>query len=229
MRPDRLVVALGTATEVGKTWVGARVIAELVANGRQVAARKPAQSFAPGEGPTDAEVLAAATGERPEEVCPRHRSYEVAMAPPMAADALGRPPFTVADLVGELTWPTGVEVGWVETVGGPRSPMASDGDSAALAAALEPDLLVLVADARLGAINAVLLSVAALPAAATAFGPRRPATAFGPRRPVVVLNRDDGSDVCRRNRVWLAAEGIDVVAGPHDLASRILLALPGNR
>ena len=35
---------------------------------------------------------------------------------------LGRPPFTVADLVGELGWPPGVEVGLVETVGGPRSP-----------------------------------------------------------------------------------------------------------
>ncbi len=221
MRPERLVVALGTATEVGKTWVGAKVLGELRRGGVRVAARKPAQSFAPGDGPTDAEVLALATGERPEDVCPLHRSYEVAMAPPMAADVLGRPPFTVTDLVGELTWPARVEVGWVETVGGPRSPIAVDGDSAALAAALNPDLLVLVADARLGAINAVMLAVTAIPAV--------PATAFGPRRPVVVLNRDDGSEVCRRNRAWLAAEGVDLVAGPHDLVGRILLLLPGNR
>lgn len=212
MRPERLVVALGTATEVGKTWVGAEVLGELRRAGVRVAARKPAQSFAPGDGPADGEVLALATGERPEDVCPPHRSYEVPMAPPMAADVLGRPPFTVADLVGELTWPARVEVGWVETVGGPRSPIAVDGDSAALAAALEPDLLVLVADARLGAINAVLLAVAALPLP-----------------PVVVLNRDEGSEVCRRNRVWLAAERVDLVAGPHDLAGRILLLLPGNR
>jgi dethiobiotin synthetase len=210
--PERVVVALGAATEVGKTWVGATVLGELARAGRRVAARKPVQSFAPGEGPTDAEVLAAATGERPEDVCPRHRWYEVPMAPPMAADALGRPPFAVADLVAELSWPPGVDVGWVETVGGPRSPVAADGDSATLAAALGPDLLVLVADARLGAINAVLLSLAALHA-----------------RPVVVLSHDDGSDVCARNRAWLESEGLDVADGPQDVAQRILLALPGNR
>lgn len=208
MRPECLVVAFGTGTEVGKTWVGARVLGGLVRAGRTVAARKPVQSFAPDRGPTDADVLAAATGERAEDVCPPHRWYGVAMAPPMAADVLGRPPFTVADLVAELGWPGGVDVGWVETVGGPRSPIAADGDSAALAAALDPDLLVLVADARLGAINAVLLSVAALPAS-----------------PVVVLNHDDGSDVCARNRAWLDAEGLDVVRGPDEVVARIRRAL----
>ena len=212
MRPEYVVVALGAATEAGKTWVGAAVLGELVAAGRRVAARKPVQSFAPGEGPTDADVLAAATGERPEDVCPSHRWYEVPMAPPMAVETLGRPSFTVADLVAELSWPSGVEVGWVETVGGPRSPVARDGDSAALAAALDAHLLVLVVDGRLGAINAARLSVAALPAP-----------------PVVVLNHDDGSDVFARNRAWLEAEGLDVAGGPHDVANRILLALPGNR
>jgi hypothetical protein len=71
---------------------------------------------------------------------------------------------------------------------------------------------VLDADGRLGAINAVLLSAAALHAP-----------------PVVVLNHDDGSDVWARNRAWLESEGLDVAAGPRDLAERILLALPGNR
>ena len=212
MRPDHLVVVLGTATEVGKTWVGAAVLAELAAAGRRVAARKPVQSFAPGDGPTDAEVLAAVTGERPEDVCPLHRWYEVPMAPPMAADALGRPAFTMFDLVAELGWPDGVDVGWVETVGGPRSPIATGGDSAALAAALAPDLVVLVADGRLGAINAVRLSVAALHAP-----------------PLVVLNHDDGSDVFARNRAWLESDGLDVVGGPRDVARRIRLGLPGNR
>ena len=80
-----------------------------------MAARKPAQSFAPGEGPTDADVLAAATGERAHEVCPPHRWYEVPMAPPMGADVLGRSPFTVAALADELRWPPGVGVGLVES------------------------------------------------------------------------------------------------------------------
>lgn len=205
MRPEQLVVALGTATEVGKTRVGAAVLAELRRRGVAVAARKPVQSLAPADGPADAEVLAAATGEPVGEVCPPHRWYEEAMAPPMAADAMGREPFTVADLVGELRWPDGAVVGWVETVGGPRSPIAADGDSAALAAALAPDLTVLVAHAGLGVINAVRLCVAALD-----------------RPPIVVLNRYDGSDLHLRNRRWLEADGLDVLVAPSDLAVRLV-------
>src|SRR5213076_1746043 len=106
-------------------------------------------------GDTDAGQLGQASGESPQIVCPRHRWYEVAMAPPMAAAALGRPPFTVADLVDELRWPDGVDVGLVETAGGVRSPIADDGDTVDLARALHPDRVVLVADAGLGTINAV--------------------------------------------------------------------------
>lgn len=204
MRPERLVVALGTGTEVGKTWVGAAVLAELRGRGVAVAARKPVQSFAPGDGSTDAHVLAAATGEAVDDVCPRHRWYEAAMAPPMAADALGRAPFTVAELAGELRWPERTAVGWVETIGGPRSPIAADGDSADLAAALAPDATVLVADAGLGAINAVRLCVAAV---------EKPT--------VVVLNRYDNSDLQARNRQWLEGDGVDVVVGPAKLAARL--------
>ena len=77
----------------------------------------------------------------------------------MAADELGLAPFTVADLVGELVWPDGVAVGLVEGVGGPRSPIAADGDNVDFARALRPDLVVLVGDAGLGTINAVRLSM----------------------------------------------------------------------
>jgi dethiobiotin synthetase len=67
-RPERLVLVAGTATEVGKTWVAAAVLAELRTRGVRVAARKLVQSFSPGEHPTDAEALAAATGEAPDDV-----------------------------------------------------------------------------------------------------------------------------------------------------------------
>jgi dethiobiotin synthetase len=189
--PERLVVVTGTATEVGKTYVAARLLSALRDAGLSVAARKPAQSFGPGEAPTDAEVLAAASGERPDEVCPPHRSYEVPMAPPMAADVLGRPPVLLDDLVAELRWPDQVDVGLIEGVGGPRSPLGADGDTVDLAARLAPDLVVLVADAALGTINAVRLSLAALAAHPV----------------VVVLNRYDADvDLQRRNRAWLAGE-----------------------
>ena len=184
VRPRRLVVVVGTGTDVGKTWVAARLLTELRGAGATVAARKPAQSFDPGDDPSDrdAAVLGAASGEPPEMVCPPHRWYEVPMAPPMAAEALGRPPFRSADLVGELGWPCDpVDVGLVETAGGVRSPLAADGDCAALCAALAPDLVVLVADAGLGTINAVRLTVDAL--REPGVRPAHPAHPGRPRHP----------------------------------------------
>ena len=192
MRPQRLVVVAGTATEIGKTWVAAAVASRLRLEGCVVRARKPAQSFEPDDPTTDADELAAATGEDPLTVCPPHRRYPVPMAPPMAADALGLPPIALSDLVEEITasWPReATEVGLVELAGGVRSPAADDGDGVDLVAALGPDLVVVVADAGLGTINSVRLTVDALGATA----------------PVVVhLNRFDGSvDLHRRNRDWL--------------------------
>ena len=193
----RLVVIAGTATEVGKTWVGAALARELRVRGVAVTARKPVQSFEPGAGPTDAEVLGAATNEDPHNVCPPHRWLGVPMAPPMAADALGLPPVSLADLLGELSWPDGIDVGLLEGVGGPRSPLADDGDTVDLAEVTGAEVVVLVADAGLGTVNAVRLSAAA----------------FGGRPVVVILNRfDDGDDLHRRNRDWLVKEdGLTVV------------------
>ena len=209
-RPERLVLVVGTGTEVGKTWVACRLARALRRRGLIVVARKPVQSYDAGDdlSDTDAALLAHATGDHPAAVCPQHRWYPVAMAPPMAAEALGRRPFTVADLVEELAWPTVVGVGLVEAAGGVRSPLAADGDGVALAAALRPDRVVLVADAGLGTINGVRLSVAAL----------------GPWPVTVVLNRfDAGDDLHIRNLEWLAGvDGLDVVTDAEDLVSPIV-------
>ena len=206
-RPARLVIVTGTATEVGKTWFAAATLAELRALGVAVAARKPVQSFEPGTGATDAQVLAGATGEDPDDVCLPHRSLATPMAPPMAADALGAPRFTIADLAGELRWPPATDVGMVEGVGGPRSPLAADGDTVDLVAAIDPELVVVVADAGLGAINAVLLTTAP----------------FAGREIVVALNRfDAGDDLHRRNRSWLIERSrVGVVTDPRALAVRV--------
>jgi dethiobiotin synthetase len=206
-RPACLVVVTGTATEVGKTWFAAATLAELRARGAAVAARKPVQSFEPGTGATDGQVLAAATGEDPEEVCPPHRSLAVPMAPPMAAAVLGAPRFTIADLTRELRWPRATDVGIVEGVGGPRSPLADDGDTVDLASALDPDVVLVVADAGLGAINAVRLAVAP----------------FSGRAVIAALNRFDGDDDLHcRNRTWLTDRAdVDVVTDPGALAVRL--------
>jgi dethiobiotin synthetase len=203
-RPAALVFVAGTTTEVGKTWWAAAVARGLRARRVRVAARKPVQSGS--ERPTDADVLASATGEDSEAVCPRHRRYELAWAPPMAAAELGNPPYSVHDLVAETTWPEGVGVGLVEGVGGPCSPVASDGDNVDLARALAPDLVVLVADAGLGTINAVRLCTAV----------------FEPTPVVVALNRFGGDVLHERNRAFLAEhDGLDVITAPSQLADRL--------
>lgn len=186
-----LVVCAGTGTDVGKTWVGIETLCAARAAGLSVAARKPAQSFDPDDPhPTDAAALAAATGESPQDVCPDHRSYPVAMAPPMAAEALGQEPPTMAALVAETVWPTpSPQLRWVESAGGVRSPLASDGDTVALCHQLSPDLVVLVADAGLGTINAVRLA----------------ASALDEHLVVVYLNRFDyGRHLHQANQRWLA-------------------------
>lgn len=209
-QPERLVLVAGTATDIGKTWVGGQVLRRLRAQGTTVAARKPAQSAdADDPGPSDAAVLADATGEPVEQVCPPHRWYTVAMAPPMAADALGLAVPTLAELLAELTWPDGPahQVGWVETVGGPRSPIGADGDAVDLARALDPDLVILVADAGLGTVSSVRLGV----------------DVFAPTPVVVFLNRfDAGDDLHRRNLDWLRTrERLEVVVDLEALSNRV--------
>lgn len=197
-----VIVVTGTGTDIGKTWVGTQLAPLLGAS-----AWKPAQSFAPGEGPTDAEVLAAATGQAPHEVCPPHRWYPVPLAPPEAADELGLSPFTIADLVAERPE---ADLLLVEGAGGPRSPLACDGDTVSLAAAVNPSTVVLVAHAGLGTINDVRLSAAALAGVAPL---------------VVFLNRFDSSaTVDRRNLSFLRADGFEAVTDVPSL-ERLLHAL----
>jgi dethiobiotin synthetase len=211
VRPEQLIAVAGTGTDVGKTWVTAAVASALRARGRVVRARKPAQSFDPGDpvDGRDAAVLAAATGESPDDVCPPHRSYEVAMAPPMASDVLGRGRVGLTALLDELTWPAdATDVGFVETAGGLRSPIAHDADNADLVRRLGPDLVLLVAPAALGVINDVRLSVGAL----------HPSLDV-----LVVLNRFDAEDEThRRSADWLTDhDALDVVTAIDELVDRL--------
>ena len=209
LRPDCLVVIAGTGTGVGKTWVGSGLIGRLRLGDRRVAARKPVQSFGPESADsTDADILAAVSGEAPFEVCPMHRWYPRPMAPPMAAEVLGRPRWTLHDLVQELAWPAGIDVGVVETAGGLRTPMADDGDNIDLIAALAPDHVVLVADAGLGTINVLRLSLDAMAG-----------------RPVIVyLNGlNEADELHRRNREWIELRmGVELSTGLGGLVERII-------
>jgi dethiobiotin synthetase len=204
-RPRTVVFVAGTATDVGKTWWAAALARELRSAGVRVSARKPVQSSEPGAA-TDADVLAAATGEESEAVCPPSRTLLIPWAPPMAARELGAPPFTIADLAGGIDWPSSADVGLVEGVGGPRSPISDDGDNVDLAHLVAPDLVLLVADAGLGTINAVRLS----------------ADAFGNFPVVVALNRYRDEPLHERNLEHLTTvDGFDVVTMPRALADRL--------
>ena len=211
-RPRTLALVLGTATEVGKTWVTCRVLEQLRAGGTAVAARKPVQSWDPHDVAAgerlDAELLAEASAERPEQVCRPERSFPVAVAPPMAAARLGRGPLRLAELVAELSWPEHTELGFVEAAGGVRSPVADDGAGIALAGALRPEVVVLVADAGLGTIHAV----------------RSSADGLGRASLVVHLNRYDGANrLHRENRDWLVErDGFTVTTTITDLVDTIL-------
>ena len=205
--PDCVVVISATETEAGKTWLTAQLARALRDAGIPVAARKPVQSFTDTDERTDADVLAEATGENPLVVCRPHRRFPVAMAPPMAADFLGQSSFKIAQLINELDLPeTGVAL--VEGVGGPRSPLAFDGDTVDLARGLDADFVVLVAGADLGAINAVLLS----------------AGAFRPRAVVVFLNRfDAGDELHVENLRWLRGNtSLEIVTAVDDLVLHVL-------
>jgi dethiobiotin synthetase len=186
-RPERLIFVAGTETEVGKTWTSAGLLTQWRIEGTHVSARKPVQSFDPEDGePRDADVLAAATGERADAIC-KH-SLSVPMAPPMAAASLGLSAPTLDELVGACSFDKDVDVGLVEGVGGVYSPLADDGHNLDLIERIAPDRVVLVADARLGVINAV----------------RGATVEMSDLEPVVFLNRFDSADALHvANLEWL--------------------------
>ena len=190
-RPRQLVCIAGTHTEVGKTWAAAQLLARARTAGLRVAARKPVQSFDSALTSTDAVVLAEVSGESVEDVCPSHRCYPLALAPPMAADLLHRPRIRIDDLMSEIHWPANIDLGLIESVGGLLSPLAHDADSIDLIRRVQPDHILLVADAGLGTLNAVRLALACL----------QPLGATG------LLNRfDDGNELHRLNRQWLESK-----------------------
>ena len=206
--PDFTIVVTGTDTEVGKTWLTVELALALQDRGAPVAIRKPVQSFDPGERTTDADILAEASGEDPVAVCPGHRRYPLAMAPPMAADALGGPQLRLHELVEEMDLPS-EGVALVEGVGGACSPLAHDADNVDLAHTLDADLVVLVSQAGLGTINSVRLASIALGGLPT----------------VVYLNRFDPADTLHAaNGSWLTeVDGLDVATSPQELLAHIEL------
>lgn len=157
-----VVLVTGTDTGVGKTWVGCGLVRALCAAGRRVAVRKPAETGCvqrDGElFPADAAALREAAGEAESlaEVCAIR--FEEPLAPAVAASRAGVA-IDPAAVASEITAAAGrVDVVVVEGAGGLLVPLAGRYAYADLARDVGAKLVV-VAAARLGAINHTLLTL----------------------------------------------------------------------
>lgn len=149
----------GTGTEVGKTYVAARIARDLCEAGRRVGVYKPAASGCRRQSgqliSDDALQLFEAAG-RPESldhVCPQR--FEAPLAPYLAAEAEGKRLDESLLIEGARYWFDHCEVLLVEGAGGLMSPMGPGMYAADLARELGFPLVIVAANA-LGTINATL-------------------------------------------------------------------------
>ncbi|MBX7075542.1 MAG: dethiobiotin synthase [Pirellulales bacterium] len=157
----------GTDTDVGKTYVAARIARALYSAGRRVGVYKPVASgcqVVNGQLVSgDAVALWEAAG-RPgvlEDVCPQR--FAAPLAPHLAAEAEGGRIDDALIAHGFQTWRERSEMVIVEGAGGLFSPITRDRLNAQLAAEMGLPLVVVVAN-RLGAIHQALCLLLAVEA-----------------------------------------------------------------
>lgn len=157
--PLRGVFVVATDTDVGKTVLAAAICARLREDGEPVVAHKPVVTGlddpAP-EGGRDHELLAACTGQAPEDVCPR--TFGPAVSPHLAAE-LAAERLVPADLVAAAAYAGVGSTLVVEGIGGLLVPFDRAGYDVR---ALSCDLglpIVIAARPGLGTINHVRLTV----------------------------------------------------------------------
>lgn len=146
----------GTDTGVGKTRVAKLILETLRADGIDAVGYKPVSS---GDR-SDAEILAAASGGIPlDEVNPAH--FQNALAPAVAAMLENRTLDCGALIAGYQKLAAKHEVVIVEGAGGWEVPLADGYRISDLAADLDLPV-ILVAANRLGSLNHILLTTAAI-------------------------------------------------------------------
>lgn len=162
------VFVTGTDTGVGKSVLAAAICAALVRRGERVAAFKPAVTGTDdpaGDWPPDHELLAAQTGQHPNEVTPR--TFGPAVSPHLAAELAGEPLEPAALAQAARAAAAGADVLVCEGVGGLMVPLTADHLVRDLAVQLALPLVV-AARPGLGTINHTLLTVEAARAAGLA-------------------------------------------------------------
>jgi len=152
----------GTDTDVGKTWVGRKLIEALVSQGVNVMPRKPVESGWPNnEFESDAWKLASAANkiEQLEKICPNR--FNAALSPDRAA-MLENKNLSIEMLKNQcLQGINESQFLYVEGAGGFYSPLCADGLNKDLAVALGLPIILVVND-RLGCINHTLLTLEAI-------------------------------------------------------------------
>lgn len=155
------VFVTGTDTNVGKTWVGQHIIRQLVHQGVDVAPRKPIESGWVNTQKTDAYTLATAANkvEQLDIICPKRLTAALS---PVSAAALEGKVYTINEGIDDcLAEVDQSQFLYIEGAGGFYSPLYSDGLNADLAQRLALPIL-LVAEDKLGCINHILLTIAAI-------------------------------------------------------------------
>ena len=147
----------GTDTDVGKTYVTARLARQYLAQGQAVAVRKPVASGC-GEDLNhcaDAHYLAQASGEDEWLICP-HR-FAPAVSPARAMQETNNI-LSIDELATACRAQTQGKITLVEGAGGWLSPLTPTHYNADLAIALQLPIILVVAN-RLGCINHALLTL----------------------------------------------------------------------
>ena len=211
----RGLLITGTGTGVGKTILGAALLAAMAAAGERVRAHKPVltgleESDLDGW-PPDHELLAAAAGMHAEEVAPLR--YGVAASPQLAA-ALAGERIEPARLVAAAEAAHGERTLIVEGVGGLLTPFADRFAVRELAAALALPVLI-AARPGLGTINHTLLTLEA--ARDAALDVRAIVLTPWPARPSV-LERSNRDTIARVGAVAVAGLGPVRAPEPRELA-----------
>ncbi|CAA6818104.1 MAG: Dethiobiotin synthetase (EC [uncultured Thiotrichaceae bacterium] len=156
----------GTDTDVGKTWVGVKLLEAFHQAGVRTAPRKPVESGWPqppeSTATTDAQQLLNAchdNNQTLDQVCPNR--FREPLSPPRAAQLEGVQ-LSIQTLAQQCRQqvPENTLL-YVEGAGGFYSPLADDGLNADLATALKLPL-ILVSPDRVGCINHILLNVEAI-------------------------------------------------------------------
>jgi len=201
----------GTDTDVGKTWVGSRLVSALIESNIAVKARKPIESGWPSVediSSTDAWMLANATGDLSaiNEICPNR--FAAALSPDRAAALEGKT--IVLDKLRQdcLRGTEASDFLYVEGAGGFYSPISSDGLNADLAHLLKLPVLLVVED-RLGCINQTLLNIEAI-------------EKQGLKLCAIVLNKSNADYLADMNNLTDIQKRVDhrVLAFSHNEASK---------